>query len=82
MLHAHNTIENKNYLIDDTIVKIEPFFGKVNFLLMKYSNVHICIFKEYEKINSESINISYEYINSFVGIITKNDYKYYKTIQN
>ncbi len=36
MLHAHNIIENKSNLIDETITKVEPFLGKVKFYIVVF----------------------------------------------
>jgi len=38
MLHAHNIIQNRSNLIDDTITKLEPFFGKVKFYIYFFLN--------------------------------------------
>ncbi|CAF2785557.1 unnamed protein product [Rotaria sp. Silwood2] len=45
LLHAHNTIENKINLIDNTITNLEPFFGKstkisITKVLIYHANTH------------------------------------------
>ncbi len=57
MLHARNTIENRNDLIEDTITKLEPIFGKVKFYIYIFELLYVYI-KEYKNIYSKSIDLS------------------------
>lgn len=45
MLHAHNTIEDRNDLTNKTIIQLEKFFGKVRFLSYKNFLIKICSLK-------------------------------------
>lgn len=58
MLHTHNTIENRNDLIDNTMTKLESIYGKVIFFFSLNRKIFYMYVKGYKNIYNKNLNLS------------------------